>query len=316
MPEDLVQLLAKSITDRAPPGTMLSFEFMVLALFAVILIGLVCGSIGSLVVGNRMAFFSDALAHCAFAGVALGLMLGFLAGAGADQFERWLTLIMVAFGICMGLLIAIVKDKTSQASDTVIGVFFAGAIGLGAIFLKAGAQRRFMPPEDFLFGTLIQLRPFEIVELALLLLVAVIALALIYNRVVFASFNASLAQSRGISVRACNYLFIILLALIVNVCLKTVGVLLINALLIVPAATAANLARNMRELFALAMALCVLCGVGGLWISWEIHQNTNFRPGESGTIVVLAVLLYSISVIANPLLRTRGGMLPGGEPAT
>jgi zinc transport system permease protein len=318
--------LAHWISTQVPDGTILSLQLMVLALFALTLIGVMCGGLGSLVVGSRMAFFSDALAHCAFAGVALGLMLGFLTGATEETLHRWITVIMVVFGIIMGLLIAVVRDRTGQASDTVIGVFFAAAIGLGAIFLKAGASRRYLPAEDFLFGSLVQLDGLAVGELLLLTLVITGALAWIYNRLVFASFNPSLARSRGVAVRACSYLFIILLAIIVNVCLKTVGVLLINALLIVPAATAANLARNMRQLFALSIVLCILCGLGGLWVSWEISQNTTFRPGESGTIVVLAVLLYFGSIFLSPLVRHRrhGGVGPvsagrelmgGGEPA-
>jgi zinc transport system permease protein len=318
---DLIKHAAHWIANQAPPGTMLSLPFMVYALFAVILIGLVCGSVGSLVVGNRMAFFSDALAHCAFAGIALGVLLGVFAGAGNDALSHWITLILVAFGIVMGILIAFLREKTGQASDTVIGVVFAGAIGLGAIVLKAGAAKQYLPTEDFLFGDLVTLDAANIAELVILGLLVGAALILLYNRVVLASFNTSLARSRGVPVRLCSYLFIIVLALIVNVCLRTVGVLLVNALLIVPAATAANVSRNMRQLFAVSIILCILCGVGGLWLSWEVAHNVRlgpggqqFHPGESGTIVVLAVLLYFISIFIGPRLRPRHSVDGLGTP--
>ncbi len=305
--DEWIRQLALWISGMVPDGTMLSMEFEIYALLALLLIGLICGAAGSLVVGNRMAFFSDALAHCAFAGVAIGLLVGLIAGTVEETLSHWITFILVGFGIVMGLLIAIVRDKTAQASDTVIGVFFAGAIGLGAIFLKAGATRRFLPPESFLFGNLLQLSAADVAHLILLAVAAMVTLALIYNQLVFASFNPSLARSRGIHVRLCNYLFIVLLAVVVNMCLRTVGVLLINGLLIVPAAAAANLARNMRQLFALSMLLCIGSGVGGLWLSWEIGENLRFQPGESGTIVVLAVLVYFASMFLRPLVRERRG---------
>src|SRR5215207_5274632 len=106
--------------------------FMMRGMLTLIVMCLVCGMVGSLVVGNRMAFFSDALAHCAFAGVALGLLLGVLSGADREMFPHLITLFMIAFGIFMGLAIALVRDHTSQANDTIIGVFFAAALGLGA----------------------------------------------------------------------------------------------------------------------------------------------------------------------------------------
>src|SRR5262249_9502512 len=155
-------------------------------------------------------------------------------------------LVMVAFGVVIGLGIAFVREFTAQANDTVIGVFYAGAIGLGAIFLKAGSSRRYLPPEDFLFGNLVTVQPMDLIVLAALAVGAGGVLAVMYNHLLFTSFNRSLALSRRVPVRLCNYLFIVLLALIVNLCLKVVGAMLINALLIVPAATAANLSRNMR----------------------------------------------------------------------
>jgi zinc transport system permease protein len=313
-----IEKLVSWVTQQFPAGAMLNGPWMVYALFALILIGLICGAVGSLVVGNRMAFFSDALAHCAFAGVALGLLIGLLAGSIDEILNHWITFILIGFGIVMGLLIALVRDRTSQASDTVIGVFFAGAIGLGAIFLKAGATKRYLPPEDFLFGNVIELDATSVVQLLWLAIGTAIALFWIYNQLVFASFNPSLARSRGISITLCSYLFIVLLAVIVNMCLRTVGVLLINGLLIVPAATAANVARNMRQLFAISMILCVLCGVGGLWLSFEIGAR-GFQPGESGTILVLAVVLYFVSVLVRPALRMKpraaASADTAGEPA-
>ena len=289
------QLIA--LSQMFPPGTFFHEWFNLRGLLAVILVSLICGAVGSLVVGNRMAFFSDALAHCAFAGVALGLLMGVFTGAEDVGFALWITIVMVAFGIVVGLAIAIVRETTGQANDTVIGVFFAGAIGLGAVFLKAGSGRRYMPTEHFLFGNLVTMHTAELLVLFCLAIVTAAMLAWVYNDLTLTSFNSSLALSRRIRVRLCSYLFIILLALIVNICLKVVGALLINALLIVPAATAARLCRNMRQMFWGSVLLCLVAGVGGLLLSWDLKipivgQRQWTRPGESGTIVLLSVLLF------------------------
>lgn len=293
---DVVNHLVEWIRFLALPGSLYSTLVGAQGLLAVIVLGVVCGSVGSLVVGNRMAFFSDALAHCAFAGVAFGLIIGLLSGAEGSGFSAWITLIMVLFGILMGLSIAFVQDRTSQANDTVIGVFFAGAIGLGAVFLAAGGTRRYFPPEQFLFGSLATISKEDIVVLILLNVVTFGILIWLYNRLVFSSFNPSLARARGIPIRFCRYAFIIILALIVNICLRTVGVLLINGLLIVPAAAAGNLCRNMRQLFISSIILCVSCGVIGQWLSFELNIFTGLQLGEGGSIIVVSVVFYFISI--------------------
>lgn len=304
---DLIDYLAQ----QAPPGSFLSMSFNIQALLAVILVSIICGTVGSLVVGNRMAFFSDALAHCAFAGVALGMLLGVMTQANPEgAFYQWLEpLIMISFGAVIGLAIAFVREQTSLASDTVIGVFFAGAIGFGAMLFKALSRRGYFDPEGFLFGNPLSVNVVDLIVLMGLVLVTVGLLYWMYNYYVFASFNPSLGRARRIPVRLCNYLFIILLALIVNLCLRIVGALLINAMLIVPAATASNLCLNMRQLFWTTILLSLSVGVLGTWLSFAVRIPLG--PGEpltfgiGGTIVVLSVILFFLSMIVGPLLRGR-----------
>ncbi|HYT94296.1 MAG TPA: metal ABC transporter permease [Gemmataceae bacterium] len=300
--------LILDIANLFPDGSYLSSNFNLAGLLAVILVSLICGAVGSLVVANRMAFFSDALAHCAFAGVALGLLLGLVSGATREEEVRpYVTLVMIVFGVAVGLGIAFVRESTLQSSDTVIGVFFAGSLGLGAIFLKIGEAHKYYPPEDFLFGDLVFVRGHDLIVLFVLVVVTLAVLAWLYNDLVIVNFNRSLALSRRVRVRLCNYAFIILLALIVNLCLKSVGVLLINALLIVPAATGALVSRNLRQLFWWSVGLCVLAGIGGHWLSWELqYQGADGRPkmlGQSGSIVLLSVLLFFGTLSTRAILR-------------
>jgi zinc transport system permease protein len=312
--EAWVDELVTWIRELFPTATMLSFEFNVRALLALVFIGVICGSVGSLVVGNRMAFFSDALAHSTFAGVAIGILIFLLLRLPRDELLRSVTLVMTGFGVLTGIGIVFVREQTSQSSDTVIGVFFAGAVGLGAVLLKIGSSTIRFPTDDFLFGSLASVTSDHLLALAFLCVITFGLLAWMYNGLVFANFNISLARSRRIPLRLFNYLFVALLAVIVNLCLTAVGALLIGALLIVPAATAVNLCSNMRQLFRWAMMICLLTSLGGLWLSWEVEIPITDRAaahlGEGGTIVLLNVLLFFASMVVGPWLRNRPILSP------
>jgi zinc transport system permease protein len=298
----------EALARQFPEGTFLAFGFNLRALLALLLVGLTCGAVGSLVVGGRMAFFSDALAHCSFAGVSLAFLL-FLVFAGSADYERfwdWATPVMVGFGALVGFGIAVVRQQTDLSSDTVIGVFFAGAIGLFA-FLRKLIARQAVSLEDVLFGDPLLVNSGEVLQLAGLAVVTAVALYFLYNHLLLTGFNPSLALSRRVPSRLANYLFVVLLAVIINLCLRYVGALLINALLVVPAATASLLARNMRQLFWLTVALCVGCCLFGYWLSWEAEYATRWRApfGPSGSIILLSVALFTLALAAHRLRRQR-----------
>jgi zinc transport system permease protein len=280
------------------------------ALLATLIVCFICGAMGSQVVGNRMAFFSDALAHCAFAGVGLGLLLNVAvgtAGVADEVIQERVAAIMVCFGIFLGLLIAFVRDQTELASDTVIGVFFAGAVGVGAICTRMVSGRKFFNIEDFIFGNPTFATSKQVVILLGLAVLTAVFLCTMYNWMLLASASPSLALSRQVPVRLCRYLFIVLLALLVNLSQQIAGTLLINGLLIVPAASAANVARNLREMFWLSISIALFVGFTGYWASWEISSAfyRQFTVGTSGTIVVLSVLVFVLSALVGRWLRRR-----------
>jgi zinc transport system permease protein len=286
------------------------YGFELAALLSVVLICALCGMVGALVVGNRMAFFSDAMAHCAFAGVSLGLLIALRMGFTSKSSElQWvLPLIMAGFGALVGVGIAFVRDRTELASDTVIGVFFAGAIGLGAMILQGyEGDKKAFDPERFLFGGPALAEARDLLILAVLLAVTAGLFLWKYNQFVLASFNPSLARSRGVPVALNNYLFIVLLALIVNFSITAVGVLLINALLIVPAATASNWAVNMRQMFRWSFVVSLGTGLCGLYVSRRFTLPLGGREkelGVSGTIICIGVVGFALSM-AVPALRRR-----------
>lgn len=289
--------------------------FFLNPLVAITLIGLTCGMVGSLVVGNRMAFFSDAMAHTAFAGIGLALLGIVLASGAANAIQAaphlWLVpWVTAAVGVVAGVAIVAVRSRTGLSNDTVIGVFFALATGVGGMLLPEVRRKIGLDPDQFLFGSVTYTTASDLFTLVVLTVVTAVAVGFRYNALVFASFNPSLARSRGVPVVFNDYLLVVLLALVVNLSVKAVGVLLINALLVVPAAAATNLARNLRQVFWLTVAGGVGVGVIGQQISYwvEIPLGRGRDPlafGPSGTIVVVAVGWFFLTM-AMSRKRTAG----------
>lgn len=287
------------------------FGFELAAILSVILVCSSCGMVGSLVVGNRMAFFSDAMAHSAFAGLSLGVLLclGIGLPPGSEEARNLIPLIMVLFGLSIGVGIAFVREKTGLSGDTVIGVFFAGSIGTGAVLLSAlpRSQKTFNP-ERFLFGGPAAATGTDILYLFGLLMITSGLIYWRYNQFQLASMNPSLARSRLVPVRFNDYLFIVLLALVVNLSISAVGVLLINAMLVLPAATATNLATSQRQMFRMTVGVSVGIGIVGLFASQnfipKFGDNEPSEFGVSGSIIVIGVLLFFFSMII-PYLRKR-----------
>jgi zinc transport system permease protein len=295
-----------------PDQSFFTFEWNVKGLLAVVFVCLVCGAMGSLVVGNRMAFFSDALAHCAFAGIALGILVALALRTNQALIHEQITQIMVVFGIAIGLMIAFVRERTELASDTVIGVFYAAAIGVGAVFMRLASRNQMVNIETFIFGDPVVARTGEVLCLGLLAAGMGLFLWRMFNSLLLTSASPSLARSRRVPVRLCQYLLIVLLGLTVNLSAQIVGALLINGMLIVPAATAANFARNLRQMFWFSIGLALASGVGGYVLSWEI--GCHFAPvGTTGTIVVVGVLFFVVSMLVGRRVRDR--VRPTAAPA-
>lgn len=297
MPVEWMSSLVERLASQTATET-----FVVKGMLAILLVCGLCGMLGSMVVGNRMAFFSDAMAHSAFAGVSLGYLIALLSHCDKAMTMWVVPLIMVSFGVLVGIVMVYVRDQTGLAYDTVIGVFFALAIGFGAMLFQVLSIKSSFNPEYFLFGNLVFVPEEDLVLLTGLVVLVVPLFAWRYNQLVFASFNPTLARTRGLTLKINNYLFIILLALVVNLSIKAVGALLINAMLIVPAAAATNLSRNLRQMFWLTVAFCVGSGVIGFALrnSFEVRVGGGDPVpfGPSGVIVVTSVAVFFASMLA------------------
>jgi zinc transport system permease protein len=297
-----VEWLENSILWLA--NTLGTETFLLKGVFAVVLVCAMCGMLGSMVVGNRMAFFSDTMAHCALAGVSLGYLSILLTG-GDKVMASWVVpLVMVATGVAVGAGMVYVRDRTGLAHDTVIGVFFAFAIGFGTMLFQVLKVAFGFNAENFFFGNLLFITEADLFFLLALAVIVTPIYAWKYNELTFASFNPTLARTRGLNLTLNNYLFIVLLALVVNLSIKVVGALLINAMLVVPAAAAANLSRNLRQMFRLTVVFCIGSGLLGFALRNTVAVHVRGEPvmfGPSGVIVVTSVAVFVASMMVSAL---------------
>ena len=254
----LVELLP---FEWAAPGTM---YFMKNALLAVLVISPLFGILSTMVVTNRMSFFSDALGHSAFTGIAVGTLCGM-----ADP--MWAAIVLAA---AFALLFTYVQRKSNMASDTVIGVFSSTAVALG-IFIATFDSGSFTKFNSLLIGDILSVEPGKIGLLAAILLVVVVLWLCSFNGLMLSSIHPALADSRGVKVFWQEAVFSMAIAVVVTVSMTWVGLLVINSLLVLPAAAGRNLARNMRQFHLLSIVAALVAGVAGLMTSYELSSSAG-----------------------------------------
>ncbi len=272
-----------SLIDFTLPFEWTEFSYMKNALIAILLITPLFGMVGTMIVNNKMSFFSDALGHSALTGIAIGVLLG------VDNY----LVSMMGFALLFALCISAVMDSNTSSADTIIGVFSSTGLALGIVLLSASGG--FAKYSSYLIGDILTVQPEDIGMLAFLLLAAVALWALFFNRFMLTGINADLAASKGINVRRYEKLFVIAVAVIVTVSIKWVGVLIINSLLVLPAASARYLARSMRSYHVTAILISLFSGISGLILSYY----TGTAAG--GTIVLVAAAIFFISFFSSKI---------------
>lgn len=254
--------------------SLLEYGFMQNALIAVLIITPLFGLLGTMIVNRKMAFFSDALGHSALTGIAVGVVLG----------VSQTSVSMLVFAVVFALLLNRISRKNTAATDTVISVFSSCSIAIGLAILSKGGN--FSKYSGLLVGDILSITKREIIALLLVFGATLLFWIVSFNRLNAVSLNRTLAKSRGISVEWIENLFAVFVAVIVMLSIKWVGILIINALLILPAASSRNIAENMREYHFFAILFSVFSGVLGLIVSYY----TNVATGPM--IVILASVIY------------------------
>ena len=259
---------------NALPFEMFHWNFMANALLAVILMAPLFGLCSTMIVTGKMSFFSDALGHSAFTGIAIGCICGVAA-------PTW---VAVLFALSFAALFSYVRSRSNQAADTIIGVFSSTAVALG-IFIATLGGGSFTKYNRYLIGDVLSITPGQIGMLALVLLGVILFWCFAANRLTLSAVHPQLASSRGIPVELTQGIFTAVIAVVVTLSISWVGLLILNSLLVLPGAAARNIARNQRQYHGLCVLFALVAGITGLIISYHMGASSG-----AAICLVLAVI--------------------------
>lgn len=270
------------------------YRFVANALIGSLLVGTVCSVIGVLVILRGLAFVGAGIAHAAFGGVALGFLFGI---------DPLLSAIL--FCIVTALLIQLTKRKAELRQDTAIGIFFAFTMALGVLFI--GLMRHYDARlYGYLFGNILGITKGNIILMLVLTFVVLLVFARFYKEFKFIAFDEELAEASGLATGLFGAIQLALIALTVVVSIKTVGIILVEALLVIPAATAYQLTNRYAVMFLLSWAAAVIAGIAGLLLSYILAVPSG------ATIVIVSALLFALAAIFSP--KRRKCRVCGREP--
>lgn len=239
------------------PLEMLRWDFMRNALAAILLMAPLFGILSTMIVTGRMSFFSDALGHSAFTGIAIGCICGIAAPIWAA----------VLFSLVFALLFSFVRSRSNQAADTLIGVFSSTAVALG-IFIATLGGGSFTKYNKYLIGDILSISPAEIGMLALVLVFVLVFWVVYSNRLTLTAIHPQLASSRGIRVGLSQTIYTCAIAVVVTLSISSVGLLILNSLLVLPAASARNVSKNLKQYHGFSVIFALIACIGGLVVSY------------------------------------------------
>ena len=274
-----------SFLNAILPMEAYQFTFMKNALLAVLLLTPLLGLLGTMAVNHQMAFFSDALGHSALTGIGIGIILGL----------RNDLLAMLIFGVVWAIMICLIKQSGSASTDTIISVFSSTSIAAGLLILARGGQ--FAKYSSLLIGDILAVTPQDLLYLLIALAVTLVLWVILYNALLMTSVDPMLARSRGIPTRLIECGFVVLVALAVMLSIKWVGVMLINALLILPAAAGRNLAKTSRGHAGWSVGIALVSGLTGLTASYYLDTSAG------ATIVLVSAVFYAVSLLIRSIRK-------------
>jgi len=270
---------------------MLSYDFMQRSLLAAAMVGAVCSVIGVFVVLRGLAFVGAGTAHAAFAGVALAYLIG------APPLP-----LAIAFGLATVWITGVMEEQGRMKLDVSIGILYTATMALAILFI--GLMKGYNAEVyGYLFGSVLSVTPEELRTIGILGAVVVGTIVLFSKELYFVVFDQDMAEASGVQARKMFYLLLTLVALTVVVSLKTVGAILVFAMILIPASTAYQLTHSLRQMTIYAVLIGVFSAVGGVLLSygWDLPSGP--------AIVLLATTLFFLSVFLSPK-RLRRAVLP------
>lgn len=264
----------------AIPLELFHWRFMQNAFLAVLVIAPLFGLMSTMVVSGKMSFFSDALGHSAFTGIAIGSICGF----GAP------TLFAASFAVAFSLLFSFVRHKSSQTADTLIGVFSSTSVALG-IFIATLGGSSFTKYNKYLIGDILSVTPAEIGLLSIVLVCVLVFWVLYSNRLILASIHPQLASSRGFSTFFVQTAFTTVVAVVVTLAISWVGLLILNSLMILPGAASKNIAKNIKQYHFYSFIFALIASIAGLCISYYLGSSAG------AAICLVLAILFALSFV-------------------
>jgi zinc transport system permease protein len=272
-----------ALAERGALPQVFQYAFFVRGLLSVLLLAPLLGGLSHVVVARRLSFFSAALGQAALTGLTIGLLLGEpLNGAYGG-----------IFGFCAlsALAMVYVKRHAALPTDTLVGVFLSLTLGLGICLLVAVTKRfNIHQVEAVMFGSLLTVTDFDLLLLLLIGVAIVAVLVWIYNGLLLDSLDPAVAHASGVKSTLIEYVFVLLLTAAIVVSLKVIGALLIEAMVVVPAAAARNLARTTRSYLLLSILAALVAGVGGLFVS------SRFLVPSGGAVVLAMSAMFFLTL--------------------
>lgn len=256
------------------PFEFTEYDFIKNAIICLIIAAPIFGIIGSIILNNKMSFFSDALGHSAITGVAIGVVLGMMN----------YSISMLIFGIIFALILNIINKKTKASKDTIIAIMSSVSVAIGLLVMsKTGGVAKY---STYLVGDVLGITINEIKIFFIITLIIFIVSALSYNKIVASSTSVSISKTKGINTSLYENLFGIITAIIVMVTIKYIGILLINALFILPAAASRNISKNLRQYTIYSILITLVSSILGIAISYYMGVATG------PMIVVIASIIF------------------------
>ena len=254
------------------------YDFMQRAFVGALLVGVLCATMGTYVILRKLSFIGDGIAHASFAGIVVAYL---------RNFDYYLGAAVVAVLTALG--IGFVHRRGKISLDTTIGVLFTGAFALG-IFLMSRQRNYTVDLQSFLFGDILSVGQRDLVAIVVLGVLIAVATIVLYRPLLYTSFDPVVAQASGLHSERIEYILLVMIALTIIISLQAVGIILVAALLVTPAAAAYQLTTRFSSMMALAAVFGAICAVGGLYLSYYL------RSSSGATIVLLATLVFFAAV--------------------
>ncbi|WP_375168691.1 metal ABC transporter permease [Sneathia sanguinegens] len=269
------------------------YAFVINSLLSALFIGPILGGLGTMVVTKRMAFFSEFIGHAALTGIALGVLLG----------EPYDSPYIMLFTYCIifALLINFTRNRTKMSSDTLIGIFLSISIALGGtliIFVSSKVNSHML--ESVLFGSILTVSDRDIIVLFFSTILLILIVIPNFNKMLLSSFNTNLAIVKGVRVKFLEYMFILLITLVTVSSIKIIGASLVEALFLIPAASAKNLSKSIRTFFVYSILFSLISCILGILL--PLYFDITIPSG--GSIILVAAIIFFITVLIKNLKRS------------